>query len=415
VDGNYTGEYNGKVVRIIENNKEDYKSVLKISNEINFLIKSKILYEDDKIMAIEHEKLDNITYYTEWTKKQRVLTAKAIIELQSTLAESGFFLNDPHAFNITFKYHQPVYFDFGSIKKGKINPAWWFLKGFCGWKEMDYWDSVLGINFLQKSMIAVGMIISKSPYRLLSKRISKFEKGFIEKRIVKIMSSKTLFGRIIRKIVNSLPFLFKNLSNWSDYDQKSPMLNFDELRNKNLLKIFKTIKPRRVLDIGANRGAYSLLALESGVEEAIAVDLDNYSLDFLLEEIKKANCKITVAKLNLMNYPEKPGCYKSYLPAHERLNGDFTICLAVVHHVCYFGNSSFDEFAERINRFAKDILIIEFIPYDDVHLTGTTYKGKDRSWYTLDNFIKALKEYFPDGPEIFESTPSPRLLLKFSK
>ena len=414
-DGNYTGEYNGKVVRIIEGNKEDYKSILKISDEINFLVMSKILYEDDKILAIEHEKLENITYYTEWTKKQRVLAAKAIIELQSTLAEYGFFLNDPHAFNITFNYHLPVYFDFGSIKKGKINPAWWFIKGFCGWTEMDYWDSVLKINFLQKFMIAAGMIISKSPYRLLSKKISKFEKGLIEKRLINTISSKSLFGRIIRKIVNSLPSVFKNLSNWSDYDQKSPMLNFDELRNKNLLKIFERYKPSKVLDIGANRGAFSLLALEKCAEEAIALDLDNYSLDYLMEEIREHNKKITIAKLNMMDYPEKPGYYESYLPAHERLNSDFTICLAVVHHVCYFGNSSFEEFAARLNRFAKNILIVEFVPYNDVHLTGTAYKGKDRKWYTLENFISALRKYFPDEPEIFESTPAPRLLLKFNK
>jgi hypothetical protein len=193
------------------------------------------------------------------------------------------------------------------------------------------------------------------------------------------------------------------------------MLNFDDLRNKNLLKIFERYKPSKVLDIGANRGAFSLLALEKCAEEAIALDLDNYSLDCLMEEIGKHNKKITIAKLNMMDYHEKPGYYRSYLPAHERLNSDFTICLAVVHHVCYFGNSTFDEFAARLNRFAKNILIVEFVPYNDVHLTGAAYKGKDRSWYTLENFIRALKKYFPDEPEIFESTPSPRLLLKFNK
>ena len=116
-----------------------------------------------------------------------------------------------------------------------------------------------------------------------------------------------------------------------------------------------------------------------------------------------------------MSYPEKPGYYQTYLPAHKRLNSDFTICLAVVHHICYFGNYSFEEFAERLNRFAKKILIVEFVPYDDIHLTGARYKGKDRSWYTLENFITAMKKWFPGEHEIFDSTPSPRLLIKFCK
>ena len=415
VDGNYTGMYDNKVVRVIETNREDYKSILKLSNELPQLVKSKLYYEDHKILVIEHEEIKNITYYSEWTKRQKVTAANAILDLQYNLSNKGFYLNDPHAFNVTFKFHLPVYIDFGSIKRGKINAPWWFIKCFCGWTGRDYWDDILGINYLQKIIITVGILLSNSPYKYLSKKISKYEKGLIEKNIIKIISSKTILGKGTRKIVGSLPFAFKNLSNWSDYEQKNPSLNFEEARNKNLLNIFNTIRPRKVLDIGANRGAYCLLALENGAEEAIAVDLDNYSLDYLMEEIKKDNLFITVAKLNLMNYAEKPGYYESYLPAHDRLFGDFTICLAVVHHICYFGNSTFDDFAERINRFAKNILVVEFVPYDDMHLTGPHYKGKDRSWYTVDNFINSLKRYFPNGPEIYDSTPSPRLLLKFSK
>ncbi|MBT8379905.1 MAG: class I SAM-dependent methyltransferase [Ignavibacteria bacterium] len=415
VDGNYTGMYDEKVIRVVEINREEYKLILNFKNDLEQLVKTNLYYEDDTIIALEHEKLENITYYTEWTKKQKVAAAKAIIHLQSKLVEKGFYLNDPHAFNITFKYHKPVYFDFGSIKKGKINSAWWFIKGFCGWTERDYWDDVLKINSLQKLFISFRMLFSPNPYNHLSKKVMKFEKGLIEKKLINIISSKSLFGKINRKFVSSVPFIFKNLSNWSDYDQKSPKLNFDDARNKNLLKIIKTIKPSKVLDIGANRGAFCLLALENGAEEAIAIDLDNYSLDYLLNEVEKQNLNITVAKLNLMDYPEKPGCFESYLPAHTRLSCDFAICLAVVHHVCYFGNSSFDDFAEKLNRFTNKILVVEFVPYNDIHLTGAKYKGKDRSWYTLDNFIESLKKYFPSEPEIYDSTPSPRLLLKFNK
>lgn len=415
LDGNYTGLYEGRVVRVIEINRKEYKSILNFSDEIEHLVKSKLFYEDDKILAIEHEKLENITYFTEWTKKQRVTAAKTVVELQSKLIEKGFYLNDPHAFNITFDCHQPVYFDFGSIKQGNIKPIWWFLKCFCGWTEMDYWDSVLKINILQKILILAGMIFSKSPYNFLFNRLSKFEKGLIEEKLIDVIRSKKIFGKITRKIVNGLPGIFRNLSNWSDYEQKSPELNFDNERNKNILEIFSRFKPKKVLDIGANRGAFSLLALEKGAENAIAIDLDNYSLDYLMEEIKEHHQNVTIAKLNIMDYPDRPGHYKSYLPAHERLNSDFTICLALVHHVCYFGNFSFNEFAERLNRFANKILIVEFVPYDDIHLTGSIYKGKDRSWYTLVNFIKALKKWFPAEHEIFDSTPSPRLLIKFCK
>ena len=198
-------------------------------------------------------------------------------------------------------------------------------------------------------------------------------------------------------------------------NRKTQRLNLDNARTKNINELFNRHKPKKVLDIGANRGAYSLLAIDKGAEEVIAIDLDNYSLDYLMNEIKNENKKITVARLNIMNYPDKPGYYQTYHPAHERLNSDFTICLAVVHHICYFGNSTFDDFAERLNRFARRILIVEFVPYNDMHLTGPAYKGKDRSWYTLEIFINSMKKWFPGDHEIFDSTPSPRLLIKFCK
>lgn len=415
LDGNFTGLYEDKLVRVIKRNKAEYKDILNFSNQLNDLVKSKLFYEDDSILVLEHEKLTNITYFTEWTKKQKVAVAKTIVKLQSELFDKGYYLNDPHSFNITFKYHQPVYFDFGSIRKGKINPSWWFIKCFCGWTEMDYWDSVLRINRIKKFWIALRMILSKRPYFYLLNKLSKFEMSFVEQQIIYLLGRKGLIGRLTRKLMNGLPLLFRNFSNWTDYEQKSPELDFENSRNKNILELFVQIKPQKVLDIGANKGAFSFLAMQKGAEEVIAIDLDNYSLDYLFDNIKELRQKITIAKLDIMNYPEKPGYYQTYLPAHERLNSDFTICLAVVHHVCYFGNFSFEVFAERLNRFATKILIVEFVPYDDAHLTGPIYKGKDRSWYTLDNFINVMKKWFPNKHEIFFSSPTPRLLIKFSK
>lgn len=415
LDGDVTGLYAGKVVRIFRNNFNLYKEILSLSKEIHKLIKSKPFYEDENYFIIEHEKLENITYSNEWTKKQKVDAAKTIIEVQSSLVKKDFYLKDPHAFNITFKYYQPIYIDFGSIKKGKINPAWWFIKCFCGWTENDYWDDVLKISLIQKLWISLVISISSKPYSYLSKKILTFESGIIERKLHLLLNRKGIVGRLIRKIVNSFPNIFKGFSNWTDYNQKSPEINFADARNKNILNLLNQYNPEKVLDIGANKGAFSLLSLSSGAKEAIAIDLDNYSLDFLFNQIKTHKNCITIAKLNVMNYPDNPGHYQTYLPAHERLFSDFVICLAVVHHVCYFGSSSFDEFSERLSRFAKKILVVEFVPSDDIHLTGNVYKGKDRSWYTTENFITVMKKYFPGLHEIYDSTPSPRLLIKFTR
>lgn len=413
VDGNYTGMYQGKVIRVIEENVDDYRELLLHSGEVPFLINADLIFEKSDRIIIEHRLLENITYFDEWTKKQRVEAALAIIQIQTHLVKLGYFLNDPHGFNITFENNKPVYFDFGSILKGKINPLKWYVQCFTGLNVADYWDKILKIGILNKLFTVLILSFHKSPYKYLSKVIKKREQNIFSKILIARENKSRIFSKVVRKLGKIIPGIFGEITNWTDYDQKDPTLLQDNKRTENIISIFKKLTPDSIIDIGANRGAYSFLALKNGTKKAICIDLDSFSLDILRENIDER--KIVVAKINVVDYDETPGCYNSYLPAHKRLNSDFGLCLAVVHHVCYFGNRSFDEFAERLNRFVNKTLLVEYVPYDDVHLTGENYKGKNRSWYTKENFIKAVQKYFPGEYEIYNSTPEPRILILFKK
>jgi len=415
VDGNYTGIYQGKIIRVIEENIGNYKGLLQHSGEIPFLINAELIFEDSTKIIVEHRWIENITYYNEWTKKQRVEAAQAIIQIQAHLVKQRYFLNDPHGFNITFENNNPIYFDFGSITKGNINPVSWFLKCFTGLKENDYWDDILGIGTIKKMFTALVMSFHSSPYKYLNKVIKKSERKYFYKILSVRMNKSKFLAKAIRKLGKINPAIFGEITNWTDYDQKDPSSVDNNERTENIISIFRNLTPDSIIDIGANRGAYSFLALKNGVEKAICIDLDSFSLDIIRESINCNGGKITTARINIMDYDETPGCYNSYQPAHKRLNSDFGICLAVVHHVCYFGNSGFDDFAERLNRFVNKTLVVEFVPYDDIHLTGPVYKGKDRSWYTTDNFIQTVQKYFPGDYKIFNSTPRPRILIKFTK
>jgi hypothetical protein len=415
IDGNFVGSYYDKVIRIIEANQSDYKELIIKADNIPFLIKSDIISEENDRLIVEHPQLKNITYQEEWTKKQKVSAAKSIITIQERLSSIGFYLNDPHAFNITFESSSPVYFDLGSIKKGMVSPWWWFLKCFTGWKEKDYWDSVLPIGRLKKLWITFGMFIRKEPYSYLKKRIEKSESSLLVRMISFLSSKYKLVSKSIDKLSPIFPRTFSRFTHWTGYKQ----YNIDDVaetdRVQNLEKLFISLSGTKIIDIGANRGAYTYLAFKHGFSEAICIDLDQHSLDSINKFSNENRLNIVTANIDIMNYSETPGYYNSYLPAHERLSAEFGICLAVVHHVCYFGNSSFDNFAERLNRFVSKTIIVEFVPYDDIHLTGPKYKSKDRSWYTLDNFIIAIQRYFPAKYEIYDSTPKPRVLVKFSK
>lgn len=415
MDSNLVGSIEGRIIRIFRNNIADYKEVISLINSIKWIIKSEIISEEDGILIVEHEKLHYITYFYEWTNFQKVEAAIAVIQIQKKLSANGFYLFDPHAFNITYKNAEPIYFDFGSIKKGRPSAPIWFLKNFCGGFTKDYWDSTLKIGKIEKSIITLRILLSNSPLELLIKIISRKRKPLKHKLLLKLIKDFPRAIKVLKLVSQKIPFLKIDLTNWSDYEQREPALIKESPRVSNFIKLVNRYRPESILDIGANKGAYSKLAIKSGVSKAVCIDLDENSTDILREDICENNLPIWTAKLNLMEYGERPGCYGTYQPAHERLHSDFCFCLAVVHHLCYFGDYSFEQVAERFNRFADKILIVEFIPSNDVHLSGANYKGKDRSWYTTENFIRSMKIYFPKDHEIFESDPSPRVLIKFEK
>ncbi len=415
IDGNLVGSIEGRIYRIFRNNIKDYKEALLLIQPMKRVINTQLISEEKDVLIVEHEALKFITYFSEWTKSQTVEAAIAILQIQKELAVRGFYLFDPHAFNITFKNAEPIYFDIGSIKKGKVSVSFWFLKNFCGSFTKDFWDSVLKIGKIQKSIIAFRMLLSTAPLDLLIKIISKKDKSLSSRIILILIKDFPKFIKVLKLISRKISFLKIHLTDWSDYQQKEPTLISESPRVTNFIKLITRYHPESILDIGANKGAYTKLALTLGVKEAVCIDLDENSLNILIEDIRKHNLPIWTAKLNLMEYSKNPGCYGTYQPTHERLHADFCICLAVVHHLCYFGDYSFEQVAERLNRFADKILIVEFIPSNDAHLSSDNYKGKDRSWYTNENFIKAMKYYFSKDHEIFESDPSPRILIKFEK
>ena len=89
-------------------------------------------------------------------------------------------------------------------------------------------------------------------------RFQNLKWDLLKEQIMNMLSKKGLAGRITRKVINGLPLLFSNFSNWTDYEQKSPELDFNNARNKNILHLFNQYKPKKILDIGANKGAFCL-------------------------------------------------------------------------------------------------------------------------------------------------------------
>lgn len=439
IDGNYLTFYRGKLLRIVKDNKDIYNQALAFSNSIVGLIPAKMHYIDDDHLIIEHPIINNITYPLEWTYQQKLDAILVVINVQEQLMKKGFYLKDPHAFNVSFERWEPVYLDYGSIDSNRLNMIKWFLYKLMkisfyseiGWKKtlgFSRWRIYL---MVLSASIQSEDICNKLKKIIINnknkKSINKKQKGNFWYRLKNITPpaiKRLLPPRIAQSIRLQLKIYLRikrkimGETQWTDYSIESSHTDIDSFRVTNFKRVLNDLHPIKMIDIGANKGFFAKFAIENGVKEVIAMDLDEPSLDLLREDARKNNLNIWTVKIDLMRFPEDISQYAywgTFPSIDARINSDFCICFALVHHICYFGNYSFEMFAYRIQKFARKILLVEFIPYDDIHLKGPFYKGLDKRWYTQDNFISVMKKYFKASIKIYKSTPFPRTLIKFER
>jgi molybdenum cofactor biosynthesis enzyme MoaA len=86
--------------------------------------------------------------------------------------------------------------------------------------------------------------------------------------------------------------------------------------------------------------------------------------------------------------------------------------LGVIQSLVLEHRLNFSQIVEGLDLFSKRWVLVEFIPREDPDVAD---RWTDRiSWYTLDNFIDALKQKFQTVSEM-PSHPDPRVLLLCEK
>jgi hypothetical protein len=163
-----------------------------------------------------------------------------------------------------------------------------------------------------------------------------------------------------------------------------------------------------LIDIGANQGWYSNLAVSRGYR-VVSLDLDESCMTSLYLDAKSNSRKILPLVENFL----KPWVAQPpYQNAVDRLKCDVSLSLALVHHLVFSQYANFSSIAIGLNSFSKKYAIIEFPPSDDIFVKN--WVTPECSWYNLDRFIAEVSAYFPYH-EVFDSYPPPRKMVLFSK
>jgi hypothetical protein len=387
--------------------------------------------------------------------------ALTLINLAIELAEQGLTLGDAHPWNLLFDIDsgRPVFADLGSIipiddsiwpvydefcrfclyplmlmsygqpqiarllmceDKGVQNSDLFLLtqgKALSKLKRNPSLIRYLELVWRQKLPESYRQQLKKSLNSILSRLYGHSSDIKIDSDVLGNMRQKShlAFLKNIQREVESitLPSCKTELS--EHYGKPSLSLSLQEywtIKQRTLHKILTDIQPSSVLDLGSNTGWYSKLAALLG-SKVVAFDIDENCVTKLYNDASKEKLPILPLIMDFTKPTPARGLSSHWaIAATERFQCDMVLALGLVHHIVLNRRLNFNHIVEGLSLFSKRWAVVEFIPHEDQEVSSS--RLSEISWYTLDNFIDALKKQF-NTVSIMPSHPEERVLLLCEK
>lgn len=396
------------VFRLIAPNLEsDFKRIYKLCYQNNifgkYLINTKVSnkkIDDEYNLVFEHEYIPFFTSAVEFSPKMFLEYTIFMIDFLEKLDKSGLGWGDVHAFNATLHNGRFVFFDFDALCIG--HTAFHNIVMFINTHIVIL--LMISHNMLSKAKIylqnnsEIPTIKDIQGY-LTSEEFLLFINMFDECQRLSINGEIVKCCDVLRQYVNNLSFDKAFVNIWDNY-QKELFENNLSLKQKKVLDTIFKLTPDTVLDIAGNMGWYEF-QIASKCERAIVADLDENCIDFVFDKVYTEGIKNVIpVHMNLVTptlgeykgIAIGGGAVKWASSGFERLKSDLVLALAIIHHLAFSQQLSFEECIGQLSLFTKKWLLIEFVDRSDIIVKPVLTRRFD--WYTRQNFENALMVKF---------------------
>ena len=261
-------------------------------------------------------------------------------------------------------------------------------------------------------------------------RLALLERGAVKRR----------FFSLVTRLIESSEVAVRGSAYSTYYEDKREAFSTEPseewtAKQRSVRQALVDHAPATVLDLGSNTGWFSILAARLG-SRVVAVDLDEACIDALYLTAKREALPILPLVVNLtapaadrtaIEFPGEPslsligGSDPLYPAPNGRLRCEMVMALALVHHLVLGQGLSFENVAAIFAGLAKKYLCVEFVALDDKMIVSDppffpAYLSSPDSfeWYSLENFIDALKPHFATI-DVRPSHPDTRVMLVASK
>ncbi len=383
------------------------------------MVLTQILSEESGQEALlEHERILFPSYPWEWTPGQWVHAALLTLDLCEEALDEGLILKDATPLNILFSGPRPIFVDVLSFeRRDRRSPLWiayaqfirTFLLPLCayvhlGWPltaTMQRRDGYVPADlapFLPllrrwrsplRSLVTLPLLLEKrAPGRVQRPQTSEELSEFAVHRIL----------RSTRKTLHSLTPSARK-SQWSEYTQTAVHYKSSDHEAKQAFvrSALESIRPARVLDVGANTGVYSRIAAESGAD-VVAWDTDVQASDHNWQIAQRHGLPILPLIADFARPTPAVGWQnRESASLLDRAKGQFdcVLMLGVLHHILVTDQIPLPAIFEQLGEISKRWAIIEWIPKEDSQFDELCRGRQELYSYVSEGyFVQTLSKRF---------------------
>ena len=355
------------------------------------------------------EQVPTISYPYEWSFSMLKDAALLTLDIQLLALDCGMQLKDASAYNVQFVRGKPIFIDHLSFYPYEENKPWVAYGQFCRHflnplVLQSYCHPFL--HHLTKDFIdgvppglAWGLLPLRAKLRpfvfmnvflqaLKSEPKLRIGSSIPKYKLVAVLKS-------LRSLVVGLKY--KSGYGWKDYKK---VCNYDDfsasLKACAVEDYLRQIRGKKVVDLGANVGLYSQVALDCGCS-VIAVDSDPSSVELCYQSSSNGRASDDCLPLVVDLANPSPGIgwdNSERMPFTERVHGDTVLCLALIHHLAIGNNLPLGMLASFLGKLG-DKLIVEWVPKEDSQVRKMLkYREDIFPNYTKEGFEEAFCEYY---------------------
>ena len=426
--------YQGRIFRAVFEHQEEHATFL-VSSELYKELQSKKYipstwksdYQlDGYCMVLEHEYISKSQPH-HWSFDMYKEAILLLPKINSICNKYGYELKDAHPYNIFFLKNTPIFIDFGSISKRRIENEWVAYKQYLDYCYLQLLIWCTGDMFLTRKLLEDGIssfartipmtnIFDSFFVKQIEDDLFDFQLIFRGSKIFNNAAYKTKarinkWGNRIAKYLlfrkHSLFTITKSFKNidvvldkihrsnrpsiisaWQNYHDtyKKDNAIISTPRFDQIIQIVKDYAPdiKTAVDLAGNQGVFcNILNSKVKLDRIVLTDYDENAINSAFNYFKENTIDIEPYLFNFMIPLNKVEI--------DFVKSDIAFALAITHHLILTQGYLLSVIFGQIKKYSNKYVAIEFMP---LGLWNGVVKNEVPDWYTVDWFREEFIKHF---------------------